>query len=294
MIKINVKDSKTQGLIRAVEIDMFVVAVDGPEPSIDLFVGSEQAFFGGAVTAAEMVDAVVVEPVVTEPEYEATGEFTIQQLLDAKWSYDQMVTAGHAKLITPAVEPTPEPVATAPAAPVPEVAAEPRPVVMTAKAAGATRQQFIDTGWTDDQLVEHGYMEAPVVKADPIPSTPAPAAAGATPAPDGWPRQHEGEWIDAAGEVWSEAKHSKSASSDVPPVTAAGVFKKRRGAKKAAATPTVPAVTAAPVAPGPDIAPAAPAAGAPPAPTAAATDAAVVGDDAELASIIKNWPPKEA
>jgi hypothetical protein len=311
MIKINVKDSKTQDLIREVEIDMFVVAVDGPEPSIDLFVDSEQSFFGGAVTTAEMAGAEVVEPVAAaEPEYVANGSYTIQQLLDAGWSYDQMVSEGHATLVAPAVvetaaaptpTPTPEPeapaapvapvIAAAPEAPVvPEVVAEPEPT-MTAKAAGATRQQFLDTGWTDDQLVDHGYMELPVEAA---PATPEAPATPAAPAAAEWPRQHEGDWIDSTGEVWSADKHAKSASSDVPPVTAKGVFKKRRGGGKSApATPAAPE-SSAPVAPSlfpvPEaVVDPAPPLGAPAAPSAAATDAAVVDGDAELADIIKSW-----
>jgi len=305
MIKINVKNSKTQDLIREVAIDMFVVAVDGPEPSIDLFVDSEQAFFGGAVTAAEMAEAEVVTaaPVVaSEPEYEATGSYTIQQLLDAGWSHDQMVSEGHAKLVEPVVvAPTPEPEApaapVAPVAPVtpvapatPEAVAEPEPV-MTAKAAGATRQQFLDTGWTDDQLVEHGYMEMPAKAA---PATPEVPSTPAAPAATEWPRQHEGDWVDSAGEVWSEDKHAKSASSDVPPVTGKGVFKKRRGGAKVApvapTAPTAPAPSALSAAVDAAIAaPTAPPLGAPAAPTEAATDGAVVEGDAELADIIKSW-----
>ena len=33
--------------------------------------------------------------------------------------------------------------------------------VMTAKALGATYESFIDIGWTDVTLIEHGMMEPP-------------------------------------------------------------------------------------------------------------------------------------
>jgi hypothetical protein len=35
------------------------------------------------------------------------------------------------------------------------------PPVMTVKAAGATYQQFIDKGWTENQLIEQGYAQVP-------------------------------------------------------------------------------------------------------------------------------------
>lgn len=47
-----------------------------------------------------------------------------------------------------------------PPLPVPGVPAAPPVHRMTAKAAGATRENFLVSGWTDALLVAHGYMEA--------------------------------------------------------------------------------------------------------------------------------------
>ena len=52
---------------------------------------------------------------------------------------------------------------------------------MTAKANGATYEAFIANGWTDDKMVEGGYMEL-VTLAAPAPA-PAVAAAPAAEAP---------------------------------------------------------------------------------------------------------------
>lgn len=48
-----------------------------------------------------------------------------------------------------------EPVAALPSAP----SAPPKELVMTDKAEGRTHEVFIDAGWNDDQLIEHGYAE---------------------------------------------------------------------------------------------------------------------------------------
>lgn len=95
----------------------------------------------------------------------------------------------------PAFVPPATPATPAAAAPafVPPPAAAPAPVVaapvkqLTAKANGASYQSYIDAGWTDETLVEHGYMDAPV--AAPVAQQPweqpqvatQPAAAPATP-----------------------------------------------------------------------------------------------------------------
>lgn len=68
----------------------------------------------------------------------------------------EAVTGGQA---LPAVESAPA-VAAVPApapAPAPAAAAP----VMTAKAGGASYESFIERGWTDAQMIEHGYMEKP-------------------------------------------------------------------------------------------------------------------------------------
>lgn len=49
----------------------------------------------------------------------------------------------------------------APGAPAPAPAPAPAVPRMTAKAGGYTREQWHAQGWTDSQLIEHGYMELP-------------------------------------------------------------------------------------------------------------------------------------
>ena len=72
----------------------------------------------------------------------------------------------------------------APAAAAPAAAAAPV-VTMTAKANGATLQQFLDGGWTQQQVIEQGYavLEAPAAPPAPAaPAAPVPPAAQAMPA----------------------------------------------------------------------------------------------------------------
>lgn len=83
----------------------------------------------------------------------------------------------------------PAPVAP-PATPVAPPAAPAQPVkVMTAKAAGATYEQFVAGNWTDEAMIREGYMvlETPAPVAAPAPAAPAapvaPAAPPTTPAP---------------------------------------------------------------------------------------------------------------
>lgn len=63
---------------------------------------------------------------------------------------------------TPAPAPTPAPTAPPPVPPVAPPAAPTQPqYIMTAKAGGATREQFQANGWTDEALIQQGYMELP-------------------------------------------------------------------------------------------------------------------------------------
>lgn len=57
--------------------------------------------------------------------------------------------------VAPGIAPAAAPTPAAPAAPVPAASSGP---VMTEKAAGASYQQFIQNGWTDDMLRANGYM----------------------------------------------------------------------------------------------------------------------------------------
>lgn len=53
--------------------------------------------------------------------------------------------------------PVPAPVVAPPVAPYPNIL---KPKVMTAKANGATYEAFIQQGWTDEGLIQHGYLQA--------------------------------------------------------------------------------------------------------------------------------------
>jgi len=78
---------------------------------------------------------------------------------------------------TPAPAVAPHAVSPGFAAPQPAMA--PPGLVLTAKAAGASLQSFYDGGWTDDQLVLHGYAVRAVAAA---PAAPPPPSVPATPA----------------------------------------------------------------------------------------------------------------
>lgn len=81
----------------------------------------------------------------------------------------------------PSAAPAPAPAA---AAPVPAPVAAPVKT-MTAKAGGATYEQFKVNGWTDEAMVEQGFMTianpAPVAASAPAPTDPAPTQAGGPP-----------------------------------------------------------------------------------------------------------------
>ncbi len=78
---------------------------------------------------------------------------TYESFIDAGWTKEKMVEGGYmeAPVATSTV-----PAAPTPAAPVP-APAEP---VMTAKAGGITYQAYVAEGWSDEQLIASGFMEA--------------------------------------------------------------------------------------------------------------------------------------
>lgn len=90
-----------------------------------------------------------------------TGEEGPLGRLDSKPSAEQMFAGiGQA---APAAAPAAAPVAApppVPATPPPAAPAQPQ-YVMTAKANGATREAFHANGWTDEALIQNGYMELP-------------------------------------------------------------------------------------------------------------------------------------
>lgn len=191
----------------------------------------------------------------------------------------------------------------APAPPPPP--AEPEYIIVpTAKLNGATIEAYKENGWSEQQLLDHGFVEKQPISEQPAPVAPksagmpagykmAPKAAGTTfeqwiakswsvqdlieqeylikdvPETPEFPYQNEnGEWVDSAGVIWDGEKHSMS-KAGVPPVTTKGLFKKKRGYVEPTDAPadnTDPNATQA----AQDVAPPAPPAPAPAAPTMAA------------------------
>lgn len=77
----------------------------------------------------------------------------------------QALTTEPAPVTTAAPAPMPTPVTTAaPApAPYPQILTPPAPApvkVMTAKANGVSYEDYIKSGWTDELLIQHGFMQA--------------------------------------------------------------------------------------------------------------------------------------
>lgn len=313
---INSADEKE---ITTMDVEMFIVCVDDSEVSINVHTSIDHAMFDGVITDNVMgvtghTDTYVatanaaIAPVTPAPapvesaeiEYIATAklEFSIEQMLDAGWTHEQMLAEAMIEVVeTVEPEPVAEPVAAAPpppepVAPPPVESAEPE---MTALAGGASYNQFIENGWTHDAMVDAGYVEAPQAAAPQAPVAPVPQAPVAqitqgTSIDDThtWPKQDGENWVDSAGVVWDAAQHSTSRTTPHPPVTAAGRFKVRRGSKSKPAAPAAPAAMS--IAPS---APAAPPAAAAP-PTAPANNAPIAppisgGEDPELAALIKDW-----
>lgn len=71
----------------------------------------------------------------------------------------EAITGGSSDQAPPPVESAPA--AAAVPAPAPAPAPASAAPVMTAKAGGASYESFVERGWTDAQMIEHGYMEKP-------------------------------------------------------------------------------------------------------------------------------------
>jgi hypothetical protein len=90
-----------------------------------------------------------------------------------------LVPGGPGSAPAAGVTPPPGTVSAPPAAPVPP-AAVPAGPRMTAKAGGATYEQFRSQGWTDEAMISQGYMEAPAAAVPPLPGG---SPAGSVPTP---------------------------------------------------------------------------------------------------------------
>lgn len=98
-------------------------------------------------------------PPAASPSYTMTAKangLTREQFIGNGWTDAQLLEQGY--MVASAPAPTQAPAAPPPAAPPP--AAPPAAPVrqMTAAANGATYEQMIAAGWTDDLLVQHGMM----------------------------------------------------------------------------------------------------------------------------------------
>ena len=251
-------------------------------------------------------------PKKLEPIYEIVEAenlpYTIEQFKASKWTEAQLLKAGHLikREVVPGPDSPTDEVVTAAPPPSPDKVVvegqfevEGQLYMMSAKAAGASYEQFQSSGWKLEALISEGYA----------------SMIGGESTSKGGPKEEktfpflnaEGDWEDADGTIWDEARHSMG-SNKQPPVTTKGVFKKTRKRSTTPAAPKTEGVPSAPItgehipaAPGDDGVPSAPGAseagGVPSAPGASEAEgipsAPSTGDDEplddELADIVKNW-----
>lgn len=173
---------------------------------------------------------------------------------------------------------------TAPATPDSAPAPEPLPLQMTAagEATGFTLEQYLDSDWTEQQLVDAGYAERPKPTVAPgaLPAVPSAPAVPAPPAP-----ATSGAELDKEGLPWDARINADAAEK----MSSKGIWKRRRNisdeyyeqikaelrqlmggaptpAPKPAAVPSVPAAPAtvpSPSVPAPVPSPSAPSASVP-------------------------------
>ena len=104
-----------------------------------------------------------------------------------------------------------------PAAPPPAAPAGP---VMTAKAQGATYDQFRAQGWIDEALIAQGYMTAPVATPPAMPAAPAPGGYAPAGAPGGYAPGGAPGYAPAG--VAPAPDFLNPATAGVPPMAPAG------------------------------------------------------------------------
>ena len=103
----------------------------------------------------EVTDAPFL-PAPDKTELEMTDKangMTLEKFREAGWKDADLIDQGYA------VEKAEPEVPAVPSAPTPEAPPKALVKTMTAKAGATTYDQFIDSNWTDDTLIEHGYME---------------------------------------------------------------------------------------------------------------------------------------
>lgn len=175
-----------------------------------------------------------------EPDYEPVpeklGEFTVDQYIEAGWSIEQLLNAGMLKIIG-------QPKPTGPIAELtdglgPDIPRAKPKIIMLAKAKGATYEQFLEIGWTLDEMESAGFCkligrkteiknklaeEEEATKPEIIDQSVAPTLA----APG---KNAEGQWIDMSGTIFDPEQHStsKAMENGAPPkITQKGLFFKR-------------------------------------------------------------------
>ena len=273
------------------------------EGHIEISSGELAKYFTSLATpsapAAPVIEWVAADNLeYTLDQYKASG-WDDQQLKDAGFLVCKEVTASAPQ--APAAPSAPK----APERGVPEVpkivetkiagqfTVDNQLYMLTAKAAGASYEQFTSAGWSLESLVSEGYVTQIGGK----------GINAETEAPKEYPFLNEsGDWIDSAGVVFDLNLHSMG-SDKVPAVTTKGIFKKtrRKAPTVAPASPETETTSGVPAAPNAETEansiPAAPSAsGVPTAPNAgnasAAATAATIEDeplDEELANIVKDW-----
>ena len=95
-------------------------------------------------------------PVVLEMTDKANG-MTLEQFTSAGWKVPDLISQGYA--VETIEDPIPEIPEIPPAPGVPDAPKKEPVKTMTEKAGSTTYEQFISKKWTDEQLIENGYME---------------------------------------------------------------------------------------------------------------------------------------
>ncbi len=137
-----------------VDADKMIKRSDSDE--VQLALPSKNIIASFDASAGEIKEAAFL-PAPAETVLEMTEKangMSLEQFKEAGWTEAQLLGNGYA--IEKAVDvPAPEPEVPA----VPEVPQAAPVKTMTAKAGATTYEQFIANKWTDETLIEHGYME---------------------------------------------------------------------------------------------------------------------------------------
>jgi hypothetical protein len=144
--------------------------LDG-KPSVDQMFSQVPGGDGSAPAAPAPTPAAPVPPVPNAAPQPAKLQMTAkangvtleQYLATPGWTEEMLIEQGLAERVAPqpAAPAAPAPTLAAPVPPVPNAAPQPAKLQMTAKANGVTYQQYIDAGWSDEQMITAGVAIKP-------------------------------------------------------------------------------------------------------------------------------------